>query len=276
MKHTCAAVFIVFLLFFSVSLFLYTGQLKKITSAGFLMKTFEQSGLYTNLPGIISESLKDSPNNAAVQALSNAVDPTYFRTQIQTNLPPFIKYLNGKSKTLNVNLDLKPFKAAILKQAPAEAVTSIPDNYTLNQESANANNVFRQAKRSFHVLNLAFLISGILSLLLIGVLVLMGKSFWPSILRWTGFALLLPAALQLIIVIIGKASLNPAIKACVAKASPTMANLLKPVIAVFANNIFNVTMLYAGIVFFISLVLIVLSYIFHSHKEVQSAQQLPR
>jgi hypothetical protein len=330
LKHTCAAVFIVFLLFFSISFALSTGQLKKITSSDFLIKTFNESGLYTNLPGIVAESFKNKPGTStdsiAFQVISQAVEPQYLKTQVDTNLPLFIDYLNGRKKTLDVKLDLKPFKAAMLNQTPAEIqktitdalkampvcsstqdpndpntncrptnldptsaasamastfqtnpfLSQVPDSYTFQQSIPNPNAYFSNAKRSFRVLNITFLITSILTLILIGILSLMGKSDWPSIFRWTGFAFILPSGLQLIVVVIGKASLNPLISACVAKASPTMANLLKPVIAVFANNIFNIIMLYAGIAFFVGLVMIVLSYIFHSHKETKNVQQLPR
>ena len=304
--------------------------MKKITGSDFLMDTFDKSGLYTNLPGIVSESFKNmkgsTEENIAFQIISKAVEPKYLKTQVDTNLPLFIDYLNGKRETLDVKLDLKPFKAAMLNQTPAEIqktiaealktmpvctstqdpndpnancrpasmdpttsassmastfksnsfVGEVPDDYTFQQNIQNPDAYFSSAKRSFRILNIAFLVSLILSFILIGILVLMGKSVWPSILRFLGFALVLPSGLQLIIVVIGKASLNPLISACVAKASPSMANLLKPVISVFANNIFNVTLLYAGIVFFVGLMMIILSYIFHSHKEAKNDQQLSR
>ncbi len=325
MRHKGLAVLIVIVLFFTISIALSSIQLKKITASDFLLKSFNQSGLYTNLPLLVSNAFSESnaTDSVAYQVIAKAVEPTYLKQQVEINLPLLVDYLNGNKEKLEVNLDFRPFKNSLqnqpiedLKKTIAEGLKSmpactpseeknwlevgcqpkdidydaqassladqfkttaflgkVPDYYTIDQSISDPDKFFEGAKRSFYYLNLSYYVSIILSILLIVALIMLSRNQWPSALRWTGLALILPGGVHLSIALISKANVNPIISACVEKASPAVANLLKPVITVFAGNIFNVSMFYSGVIFFAGLILIVISYIFGHNGEsnVQSA-----
>lgn len=318
MKHPVLGVFIIIFLFLSISVTLTGWQLKKTTSAKFIIKTLDQSGLYNNLPKLVDEAFSSSQNGSdaiAFKIISTAVEPTYLKTQVEKNLPNFMAYLNGKRATPDVEIDFRPIKAAVGSKSLAELEDIIsqamvalptctgsedtsngqiancrpetmdagtasasmaenlknnpllgasPDTYNLAQNIADPDTYFANAKASFKVLNITFLVSLIISIVLLTLLFLMGLNPWQAGLRWTGYALMLPGAFHLVVSLVGKASINPGLTACASKVNPTTAALLKPVIAVFANNIFNISMFYAGILFFLGLVMIILSYIFHA------------
>ncbi len=321
MKHPVLAVFIVIFLFFSLSIALTSFQLKKVTSANFIIQTLNQSGFYNNLPQLVDEAFKGTQNasdNIAFKIVSSAVDPAYLRTQIEKNLPNFIAYLNGKRADPGVELDLRPLKTAVgnqtlsqLEQTISQELSTLPactgtensqssnitncrpttldtnqlstslaeslksnpllgtspDFYNLTENIPHPDTYFSNAKKAFKVLNLTFIISLAVSIIFIALLIILGRNPWQRALRWTGFGIMLPGAFHLVVVAIGKASLNPALSACATKANPTVAKFFKPIILVFANNIFNVSMFYAGILFFTGLVMIIVSYIFHTLKK---------
>lgn len=335
MKHPYFACLIVVLLFFTISAFLYAVQFKKLTSARVILETFDKSNVYNELPKMVDQAFK-SPKSKVEEAIifkavSLAIEPKYLRTQVETNLPPFVDYLNSKTDTLNVNVDLRPFKnnfsmtvpqnlakvvadsigelpkcdqpqnvktgelpqcqegstAEISKQAQEIAGTfnykdflgGVPDTFKFS-DSNSSDQTFNSARKTFKVLNIVFIFSAALSLVFLLILFLIGLSNIISALRWTGLALVIPSGVHLIITLVGKASINPILSACVSKTNPTLGNILKPVVDVFATNFFFVTILYGGIIFFIGLVMIILSFIFSSTKpkkqNVQPTPQLPK
>lgn len=311
MKHKCLAVFIVFLLFFTISGIIGFYQVKKMINPQFVIINLNQSGIYNNLDilgDILAKSGKEQNPQSKMyfRALSKNIDPTWVQSHVEVNLPLFTNYLCKKTPTLDVVFDLTKYKEnlpasfqeAILetsKELPTceagqpqtqdnfptclphgttpeqissqitaadiqSLVNEIPDTYKLSDSIKNPEQTFRGAKLAFTILNIGFIALIVLSIILLGILALMGLSYWPAIPRWLGLALVLPAGLNLILDGVFSLVQTSVQSSALKGINPQYLPIVTPILETLNRNLMKPGFIISGLVFGVGLILIILSY----------------
>ncbi|MFA6493347.1 MAG: hypothetical protein WCV58_04370 [Patescibacteria group bacterium] len=140
-----------------------------------------------------------------------------------------------------------------------EIMANIPDTYNL-RDLKNVDQKLANLKLIFKIINITYWVSIILSLIMIGLLVLLGRSWWPSILRWVGWGLLLPAGSILILNVFSKALPQIFTGQIANGLDPEIVKFINPMIEAINANSMQLSFIYGGILAGIGLVLIILSY----------------
>ncbi|MCL5407279.1 MAG: hypothetical protein M1429_02175 [Patescibacteria group bacterium] len=311
MRHKCLAVFLVSILYFSISGLIMFAEVKDLAKASTLVKVLAQSGIYNKLPQYAQTltSTQDNPQSKALtQGIAQAIDPKFIQSEIEKNAGPFLAYLNGQQNVPNIGFDLRPFKAKLrtilpdimldeIKNLPPcsssietqtneamptclpqgassdqlqaqlskanstqDLINQIPDTYGL-QQIKNPDQVFGRAKLAFKIINYGYWISLIVSVLMIIFLILLGLSWWPSILRWVGWGLFLPAASMLLFTFISLALPKILLGKYGSNLDPQIIQLTNPVIEALNQTTKTISLLYSGIITGIGFVLLILSYV---------------
>ncbi len=301
MRHKCLAAFIVFVLFFSILGVMGFGQVRLILTPKFVSNFLEKANIYNNLGNIgqqLAQSTKDVQSKETILDITNSIDPTWLKKEVNSNLPPFFNYLWGKTTNLNIVIDITPFKAKLpanfqttvsemLKSVPPcptgvstptptnenapscmdaatranlEKLAQMPDKINLNDYVKNPDLVFDRTKLFFTVIKLGFWGGLIFSLILIGILILLGRGWWPSIPRWIGLALVLPSGAALLSDL-GWKALSPSLQSQIfAGLNPQAKPIVEPIISAFMSQTFTSGIILAGSIFALGWVLIILSY----------------
>jgi len=268
MRHKCLASFIVFILYFSISGLIMFAEVKDLAKAKTLIKVLAQSGIYEKLPQY-AETLVNSQNDPQTKTLTlgiaQSIDPKFIQSEIEKNAEPFLAYLNGKQNLPNISFDLRSFKVKLQSKLPRDSssqifITQIPDTYGLAQIK-NPDQIFGRAKLTFKVINYGYLVSLIVSILMIIFLVLLGLSWWPAILRWVGWGIFLPAFSMLVFTFISLAIPKILLGKYGTNLDPEIIKMINPVIEALNNATKTISLLYSGIISGLGFVLLFLSYI---------------
>ena len=261
MKHKCLAFFIVFLLFFTISSVISFYQLRQITTVKFIKLTLNQSGLYSNIGKIIDNTISTQSTNTEEEAYLKSIllniDPIWAQSEIEKNVPLLIEYLNSQSDALNVNIDLTPLKSQV---SDPSFSTLIPDQYKLTDSIKNPDVTFYKAKLIFKVFQYGFIVSLILSVLLILFLLLLGLPNWQAIFRTIGWAIVIPALVNLIFGFGWLILKEPLKNQVIGGFKPELVPYLNPVIHTLNNNIFTPSILLSFIILIIGFITVIISY----------------
>lgn len=294
MRHQCLAAFIVFVLYLTISTFLGLVEIKTLTHPETITKTLNEANFYQNLPKLIEDNLVNNPKNdpqtkALLTGIMQSIDPKTVKTEVEKNASPFFDYLLGRTPILNVSFDLRDFKQNLKTKLPDilsqeqniqnanstdELLKTIPDTYNLSQVK-DIDKTFANAKLAFKILNILYLASIILSLILIGLLALLGRGYWPSIPRWIGLSLILPAGSFLIFDLFAKALPQILMGQYSKGIDPEIVKLINPLILSLSKNTLTISFLYSGIFFGLGFVLILLSYILPHPPEPKPVAKTP-
>ncbi|HLB95659.1 MAG TPA: hypothetical protein VJK26_02010 [Patescibacteria group bacterium] len=313
MRHKCLASLLVFVLYFTISLFIGLAEIRTLLKTETILKTLSAAGIYESIPKYFELSMsqsKETEPQAKIlgKAIADSIDPINLRTQVEKNLPPLLTYLNGRGELPDISLDLRIFKANLAAKLPAvfsEEIINLPscegeDNLQNPDEIPNClptgttagqleqefqkNNVsgdilknipdtwglrnlknpeqfFGRARLSFKILNYSYWGSLITSIILIGFLVLLGRSYWPSIPRWVGLSLFLPGVSALLMTIVSIALPSILLGNYGRNIDPEILKMLNPLVISFNQASQKIALLYSGVITGLGFVLILLSYI---------------
>jgi len=139
-------------------------------------------------------------------------------------------------------------------------VNEVHDTYKLSEVVKNPDKTFSQAKLILKILNIGFIASVILSIIFLGLLAILGLSYWPAILRWIGFALALPAGLNLAMDGIWQLVQGSIQDQFIKGFNPDYLPIINPLIGSLSRNLLKPGFIISGIIFGVGLVLIIISY----------------
>lgn len=139
-------------------------------------------------------------------------------------------------------------------------VNEIPNTYKLSDAVKNPEKTFYGPRLAYKILNIGFIALIILTIIFLGLLAILGLSYWPALLKWIGLALVLPAGLNLLldgIFILTQISIQNSILKGV---NPQFLPIMTPIIESLNRNLMKPGFLISGIIFGVGLILIILSY----------------
>mgnify|MGYP001583357073 CR=1 FL=1 len=346
MRHKCLAVFLVFLLYFTITGVIVFAELKMITKADFLKKTVAQSDIFQNLPKMAhtlaaTNKSTDLKSKVLLEYYAQSLPANYLQTEFDKNIKPFVDYLTGQAPKPNVTINLQPLKqslklnpdkleaivsaeveklpvctaeeeqelqnqntqntenpsseekplgvscrpgeisaksmtAEIMKEVQLDSlIDSFPDNYNLATNLKNPDQTFRSAKLAFKIINWGFWFNLILTLILMGFLVLLGRSWWPSILRWIGWSLVLPSGLILLMNLSWNFLQTTVQNQLASGFDPQIYQSFSPLFETINQNTLAASLLISGIIFGLGLILIILSYALPHPPEPKPAPKSP-
>lgn len=215
------------------------GQEQSLQNVNFDSRGIKKN-LTENFPDQLAESLKDLPPCPA------GVTPNP-KSVIPECLPQGITIEQIQEQARNVNI-------------AGELLKEIPDTYSL-ANLKNSDQIFSTAKLAFKVINIGFVVIVILNLILIGLLALLGRHWWPSILRWTGLGLVLPSGSILLLNLVAKTLPQLLTGKYTGQMDPEVLEFIKPLVESINTSTLAISFLYAGIIFALGSILIVLSYV---------------
>lgn len=260
-----------------------------------------------------ADSTKDTQSKASILTITSGLDPVWVEREVNKNLKPLFDYLWGKTPQLNIVIDTRPFKTSLpanfgtsldemlksLPDCPATQASTTPANETsppcldantranlqtlsqmpntinVSDYLKNPDQVFGRTKLSFTIIKIGFWGGLILSLILIGVLVLLGRGWWPSIPRWTGLGLVLPSGAALLSNLVWRLAQPSLEKQFLATISPQTLPIVQPIISAFSSQAFTSGVILAGSIFALGLILIILSYALPHPPEPKPAAAAP-
>lgn len=132
MRHKCLAVFIVSILYLSISTLIMFAEVKDLTQAKTLTKVLSRSGIYEKLPQYIETALvgQDDPQiKAFSKSIAQSLDPKFIQSEVEKNAEPMLSYLKGQQNIPNISFDLRPFKSQLRATLPdimLEEIKNLP------------------------------------------------------------------------------------------------------------------------------------------------------
>lgn len=216
------------------------GRLQEVTVD---LKSFKKN-LSINLPEIMSTELKN------LQPCPPDVQP-----ENPQNIPNIPSCLSQKMTPVQIQEKISPdLTTAVFSQ--------IPDTYNLSQIK-NPEKKFSAVKIAFKVVKYGFWVMLAINLLLIFCLILLGRGWWPSIPRWVGLSLVLPAGSSLLMTALS--SFLPQVlfsgQLSSAGSNPELMQMLQPILEAINRQTQTISYLYAGIIFALGTILIIGSYV---------------
>ncbi len=299
MKHRCLAIFIVFVLFFTILGFIIFAETRMILTAKFVGNFLNQSQIYNNIGRIgqeIANATGDDNSKTLVLAVTQNIDPNWIKSVVNTNLSPLFDYFWNRTSKLNVVIDTTPFKNKLpanfasqieellrtMPQCPEgpptnmdenappclsaaartnlQALAQMPNSINLADYVKNPDNSLGRTKASFTFIRFGFWFELILSIILMGILVLLGRGWWPSIPRWIGLALVLPSGVAILGDLLWKVSVSALQTQYLPTLSTTIRPIVAPIIAAFNAQTLLAGLILAGSLFFAGWIMIILSY----------------
>lgn len=223
-----------------VNLPLFTDYLSSKTST--LDVTFDLKKYKANLPASIKEAILETAKELPTCQGDQAPTQDDFPTCIPAGTTP--EQIAAQISPANIQA----------------MVDEIPDTYKLSEGIKNPNQTFYGARLGFTIMNIGFIALIVLTIIFLGLLALLGLSYWPSILRWIGLALVLPAGLNLlmdgIFLLVQSTVQTSGLKGVNAQYLP----IVTPIFESLNRNLMKPGFLISGIIFGAGLILIILSY----------------
>lgn len=206
------------------------------------------------LPSIINkevETLRTCPEDFEYQqgVFPSCIPPTMTKQQLSDEL----------IKSFNVDVFLN----------------EIPDTYNLSDLVKN-NNAFLNARLVFQIINYGLWISLILTIILLGCLILLGRHYWPSIPRWVGLSLVLPSGFALLSDLIGSNISKLGLSQINSEANAQTLEILQPIMDAISKNSFQASLLFSAVIFGVGAILIILSYAIPHPPEPKPALSNPQ
>jgi len=157
---------------------------------------------------------------------------------------------------------------------PDDILKMLPDQFVLSDYIKNPTQTFYGPRLFYIVIKIGFYVDLILTLIFIFFLILLGKSNPASIFRWAGAALMIPGAISLLEVFLSKPLANLATQQIYAGMKHESIKFVSPLIDAISANSLQIALIYSGAVFFLGLILIIISFIV-PHKDIPPASTPP-
>lgn len=197
------------------------------------------------LPPIITEELKNLPICEANQPVSKEINC----------LPADTTQADFAQKLMeNYN--------------PDDILKTLPDQLILTDYIKNPAQTLYGPRLFYTILKIGFYVDLILSLIFIFFLILLGKDNPSSLCRWIGAALMIPGGLSLIETFLSKPLANLATQQIYTSLKPESIQFVSPLVDALTSRSVNITLIYAGAVFFLGLILIIISFIVRNVRNV--------
>jgi len=236
MRNKCLGVFLVLVTIPLVMLSILQLASSGLLSSQFYKNFFTKNNLYEKFVLILPQ--KDSSQDI-IAAFSQSIDANWLKVNTEKNLDAFFAYLFNKTSTFDFNIDTSVLKTNPSSDIPEDLQKILPDTLTLetygefltntkdqflknskelDQEIAQKDlqdinkqiedfgtfkDKFSQNTKAIQTSFLYFkiglwVIYG-LTLLMLVVVGLAARRYWPAILRWIGQAIFIPALLLVMI-----------------------------------------------------------------------------
>jgi len=200
---------------------------------------------------------------SAVKIKSGIVLPSIITDELQ-NLPiceagqPVSEEIN----CLPANTSQADFASQLMQNYdPEDILKMLPDQFVLTDYIKNPAQTFSVPRLFYTILKIGFYVEIILSLIFIFFLILLGKDNPSSIFRWTGAALMIPGGLSLIETFLSKPLANLAAQQIYTGLKHQAIQFVSPLVDAITSSSVNITLIYSGAVFFVGLILIIISFI---------------
>lgn len=144
---------------------------------------------------------------------------------------------------------------------PDDLLKMLPDQFVLSDYIKDPAETFHGPRLFYTIIKIGFYVDLILSFIFIFFLILLGKSNPASIFRWAGAALMIPGAVSLLEVFLSKPLANIATQQIYAGMKHESIKFASPLIDAISANSLQIALIYSGAVFFLGLILIIISYI---------------
>lgn len=284
MKNKCLGCFLLFLAFPLILLSISALATDQLTHAKFYKVLFQKADTYNRTINLIKSI--DTTGNAMTAAIGEA-GSGWLQKNVETNLEATFAYMEGKTKTLNFNLDIAPFKKtlpsnidipdvitpqvltdlgtqmneATKQMAAATGETSSVEKPQVPDFNQQFNKDLERSRQAYNASRIGRFVIYFLTLLTLFFIGLAAKGDWPGILRWEGVALLIPGLFSEILVVIIMFLLKMVNLAKMFKLTPEVSNLLTPLFSETTKAILSHSQLISLIIAGIGLVIIIVSYV---------------
>lgn len=235
MHNKCLGVFLVFITIPLIILAIINLGVGKLTTAKYYEDLFKKTNSYNTS---IQTFKKTPAENDFLKALQTNISAAWLQTNLTQNLDQFDAYFNGNSNAVDPSIDIRPFKKDLTAGLPVEVKTLVPDiisfkTYTdyltqtqkimsqgtalgLGLDPSNSSQIkqqisstqdneqkllsnFASAKRGYALMLIfRYVIFG-LAILMLAVIALAARHWYPAIFRWTGQTLLISGVLSFIL-----------------------------------------------------------------------------
>lgn len=138
-------------------------------------------------------------------------------------------------------------------------INQIPDKFNLGQIK-NPEKVFAPALLAFRIINWSFWILLLLSLVFVGFLVYLGRNWWPEILRYVGWGLVLPSGTAVLLTFSSVYMIESLLKNQLAGVNQKIFELILPLVDALNRQSEAVFYLYGGAILGLGIILVILSY----------------
>lgn len=285
--------------FAQVKLILNSRAVLKILDEAHLYDNLAQIGQEIAKSTAQSED-KNTLSQIMIRAASQSFDPVWLRGQAQKNLPLIFDYVEGKTAAVAISIPLADFKKALLPNLEAatkdeiknlppcpsgemppqdkfpeclpqgttaeqvnaligpsdftESINEIPESWTINTASLAG------LRALFLTIKIGFWVSLIFSIVLIGILILLGNAYWPAILRWTGLGLVLPAGIIFLLDLSWGALQRWLANQAQTQMAGQTFQIFNPIFATIDKNLNTPGLIISGIIFGVGAILVILSY----------------
>jgi len=202
------------------------------------LKTAVKAKSASFLPPIITDELKNLPICPADQAPREAID------------------------CIPANATQSDFANQLMKNYdPDDLLKMLPDQFKLADYIKNPAQTFYGARLFYTILKIGFYVDIVLSLIFIFFLILLGKDNPSSIFRWTGVALMIPGGLSLMESFLSKPLANLATQQIYTGLKHESIQFVSPIVDKIISGSTQIILIYSGAVFFLGLILIIISFI---------------
>lgn len=275
MKNKCLGCFLLFLAFPFIMLSIVNLSTEQLSHSKFYKDLFRKTETYNNAINLIQST--NTSGNPMVAAIGEAGAP-WLQKNIETNLEAAFSYLEGKTKTLNFNLDIIPLKKTLPQGVDLPDIIT-PQTMTdfgnqmneLTKQTAveggqapdfnqQFNKNLERSHKAYNASRIGRFVIYFLTLLLLFFIGLVAKSDWPAIMRWEGVALMIPGLCSEILVLITMFLLKMVNLAKMFNMTPEVDKLVNPLFVGATSIILSQIQLISLIVAGTGLLVIITSY----------------
>lgn len=299
MHNKCLGIFLVFITIPLVIVSIIQLGSWKLIKPSYYKDLLKKSNSYTALVKAIPKPENQETGNIFAVIQAN-MTPAWLEQNVEKNLTQLDRFINNKNKTLDLSLDITPFREQLVTNAPGEAKEMVPNELSLQSYSkllSDTSNLMKntsasdpsisqsdmdqiqaqvvsteklnaqldqnskQIKQGFsRVKIVGYIVFGI-TLLMLFFIGLAARHWLPAIFRWIGVTLFIPGILTMGISFIVK---NLAIRfnpIGSLKASAEIKQVLSPLYQNLISDMTSRIGIIALVVAIIGIISLILSYI---------------
>lgn len=227
MRNKCLGVFLVF-----ITVPLVMVSILQLANGNFLRSSFYKEFLTKNkiYDKVVLILPKDSSSDNIITAFSASISAPWLKTNIEYNLDAGFNFLNKKTPTFDFSVDATIVKNNPDLNIPASIINVLPDTLSMtsynsflqntkdiatkNTTTTSPEEVDKQiadftsyqakftqntknAQTAFYYFKIGMWVVYGLTILMLLIIALAARRYWPAILRWTGFSLFIPGVILL-------------------------------------------------------------------------------